>query len=273
MIKISNIILSFVSLLSLAACAGSQDELALAEASGSPFTKALTTEYRQYAADDYFARKGLASASGVVVMPAVPPAGYAGMEKGYGELVILLETGGRTLHPALAAKAQGAFDCWVKNAAPDCHADFVSALQNLYGSLSQTLAKMADDILPEPVRSPPVQGRLSINDAMLLVFFDWDKYDITPDANDVLDAISADITTRGDIKNVVVVGHADTSGPEQYNRTLSIKRAKAVQQGLADRGVNKDMILIEGRGEKDPMIKTPDNVREPSNRRAAITLE
>ena len=112
-----------------------------------------------------------------------------------------------------------------------------------------------------------------VEQAMFIVFFDWDKHNIAGGANDVLDAVAQEVTNRDDVNSVVIVGHTDSSGASAYNRKLSEKRAKAVHDGLIARGLTADMIRIEARGENDLLVKTPDNVREPANRRAQITLE
>jgi OOP family OmpA-OmpF porin len=112
-----------------------------------------------------------------------------------------------------------------------------------------------------------------VQQAMFIVFFDWDKASLSGSANDVLDAIAEELKARQDLKKITVIGHADTSGGEKYNKALSFKRANAVRDALAARGAAKDKISAEGRGENDLLVKTPDNVREPGNRRAQITLE
>jgi len=101
-----------------------------------------------------------------------------------------------------------------------------------------------------------------------LVFFDWDRSDITPAADRVL----SDMITsgRGQPLRVRVVGHTDTSGSPTYNQRLSMRRAEAVQRALVAKGVPAASITTEGRGETELLVRTGDNVREPSNRRAQV---
>jgi OOP family OmpA-OmpF porin len=113
----------------------------------------------------------------------------------------------------------------------------------------------------------------SVQQAMFLVFFDWDKSSLSSDANGVLDAIATELKTRKDVAKVLVGGYADTSGGEEYNKNLSIARANTVRDALAGRGFPADKIATEGHGEQDLLVKTADNVREPANRRAQITLQ
>ena len=102
-----------------------------------------------------------------------------------------------------------------------------------------------------------------------LVFFDWDKSNITPAADKVL----ADIVTalnRNQSARIQVVGHTDTSGSPQYNQGLSVRRAEAIRNALVAKGVPAGSITTEGRGESQLLVQTGPNVREPSNRRGQI---
>jgi len=101
-----------------------------------------------------------------------------------------------------------------------------------------------------------------------LVFFDWDKSNITPAADRVLSDM---ITSAGNQPvRVRVVGHTDTSGNPSYNQKLSVRRAESVKRALVAKGVPAGNITTEGRGESELLVRTGDNVREPSNRRAQV---
>lgn len=102
-----------------------------------------------------------------------------------------------------------------------------------------------------------------------LVFFDWDKSNITPAADKVL----ADIVTalnRNQSARIQVVGHTDTSGAPAYNQRLSMRRAESIKSALVAKGVPASAIMTEGRGETQLLVQTGANVREPSNRRGQI---
>lgn len=293
-------VFSLMAVLLIAACSGASsnstvEALNKAQAVGSPFTKYLAAEYRDYAnmkqkkmmdyADAlHFARKGLASASGVVVMPEVlddwdlGDANIVEMTPARAALVDALEAGGRDIAADKAAIAQARFDCWAEQqeenwkADVPCKSAFYDALKALQAAVGAQPAPAAD-AFPAPITDMGKGAQVPVEQAMFIVFFDWDKHNITAGANDVLDAVAQEIKGRADVKGIVVVGHTDTSGGVSYNKKLSLKRANAVKDGLVARGVSANLIRVEGRGKSDLLVKTPDGVREPSNRRAQITLE
>ena len=103
-----------------------------------------------------------------------------------------------------------------------------------------------------------------------IVFFDWDRSDITPQAAGILDNAAAQYAQTGNAQ-VVLAGHADRSGSDQYNVGLSQRRAENVRQYLSGRGVPEGSMRTEAFGESRPLVETADGVREPQNRRVEIT--
>ncbi len=71
---------------------------------------------------------------------------------------------------------------------------------------------------------------------------------------------------------IVVVGHTDRVGTLAYNDTLSLRRAERVRAGLAQMGIPTDQITAAGRGEREPLVLTEDEVAEARNRRVEITV-
>lgn len=292
--------LAVVAFLALAGCNGittsELNALGTTAAVGSPFTKYLTDEYRSYANDKqtrlmdhvdamHFARKGLASAHGDMVMPEplddwnLSDANIVEMTAGREKLVGALENGGREQAPDKAAIAQARFDCWVEQqeenwtADVPCKNQFYNALNDLLASI-QPVAAPAPEPMPAPIAEANVPAApVPLEQAMFIVFFDWDKNTLSAGANDVLDAVAEEVKNRKDVSNIVVTGHTDSSGSEKYNMNLSKKRANAVLDGLVARGVDRSLVRVDAKGETELLVKTPDNVREPANRRAQISLE
>ncbi len=71
---------------------------------------------------------------------------------------------------------------------------------------------------------------------------------------------------------IAVIGHTDRLGPDQVNDTLSLQRAQRVKEMLIQRGVAAERISVAGRGEREPLVPTADEVSEPRNRRVEISV-
>lgn len=105
-----------------------------------------------------------------------------------------------------------------------------------------------------------------------LVFFDWDKYDLSARAKQII-AEAAQNSTRVAATRIEVNGHADTSGTAAYNMGLSLRRANTVAAELVKDGVSKAEISIKAFGDTVNLVPTGPGVREPQNRRVEIVLK
>jgi OOP family OmpA-OmpF porin len=105
-----------------------------------------------------------------------------------------------------------------------------------------------------------------------MVFFDWDRSDLTSQAIQTIHQVSASYKQKGSAR-VTATGHTDRSGPDDYNMALSLRRANAVKNALVSDGVPAAAIAVIGRGETQPLVPTADGVREPQNRRVEIVLQ
>ncbi|NQV80258.1 MAG: OmpA family protein, partial [Alphaproteobacteria bacterium] len=120
---------------------------------------------------------------------------------------------------------------------------------------------------PAQPASPDAESqRLAEIPREYLVFFDWDRADITTEAAEIIATAAANAEEVRTIR-LTTTGHADRSGPDTYNLRLSLRRAEAVRAALVQRGVSSGEIEIFARGESEPLVQTPDGVREPRNRR------
>ncbi len=105
-----------------------------------------------------------------------------------------------------------------------------------------------------------------------LVFFDWDKYNLTPRATQIIAEAASDSHTAS-TTTISVSGYTDTSGTPVYNQGLSERRAKAVAAQLVTDGVPMSEIEIHAYGETHLLVPTGPGVREPQNRRVEIVLD
>jgi OOP family OmpA-OmpF porin len=122
---------------------------------------------------------------------------------------------------------------------------------------------------PPPAAAPPAPAPAVPK--TYLVFFDFDKTDITPEAARIIQQ-AADDAKRGNVRLIVATGHADRSGTPAYNQRLSERRAAAVKAALVRNGVAENTIQTAGRGENENLVPTADGVREPRNRRVEIVF-
>ena len=103
-----------------------------------------------------------------------------------------------------------------------------------------------------------------------IVFFEWDKSDITPQAASLLDGAISQYQNCGNTQ-VMLAGHADKSGSASYNVGLSQRRADSVKGYLTSRSIPEGVISTSAFGESRPRVDTADGVREVQNRRVEVT--
>ncbi|OPY91172.1 MAG: Outer membrane protein precursor [Syntrophaceae bacterium PtaU1.Bin231] len=107
--------------------------------------------------------------------------------------------------------------------------------------------------------------------ATFVIQFKSGSADLTPDSLKQIPAVLAAVKIRQST-DIIVSGHTDSVGPDEYNRALSLRRAKAVANVLAAKGIPRGTIELTYHGKGNPLIKTPDGVAEPRNRRVEITV-
>lgn len=124
--------------------------------------------------------------------------------------------------------------------------------------------------MPEPAPAPAPAPKPDFPRSYL-VFFDWDRADITPEADAIIRTAAQNATDMGVVR-LELTGHADRSGPDRYNMGLSQRRGDAVKAAFEALGFKTEEISVVAKGETDPLVPTDDGVREPQNRRVEIVL-
>jgi len=246
--------------------------------SGTIFSQALFDEYKSYAkheaVDEYewsdaafFARKGLLIAQGQAVGPEqiadwnVPAKSLADVTAARERLMGYLSGSEMTREPALVAREQAKFDCWLeeeseKETYTDCRAKFIS---------TEALLKAPEVSKPAPATdSAPTVYRTFI------VYFDFGKSAITPVGKTTLADLAA-FEREIQPERIVVSGHTDLVGNVGLNKKLSEKRAHAVITALANLGVTKNVFNVTTYGKTMPAVKTTN--KEVLNRRVEIYFE
>src|SRR5512132_3493961 len=135
-------------------------------------------------------------------------------------------------------------------------------------AMPQPVAPMA-----APKATAPAPAAAQAEGAKFLVFFDWDKATLTPEARKIIASAADEYEyKKTGSTRIVATGHTDLSGSPQYNLRLSERRAEAVKAELVRLGVPAAVITTIGKGEEDPLVPTKDGVREAQNRRVEIVI-
>jgi opacity protein-like surface antigen len=121
---------------------------------------------------------------------------------------------------------------------------------------------------------PPAPAPMPVVDMgakTFLVFFDWDRADLTSRAEGIVHD-AASYSTHSQYTRIDVDGNTDTSGTPQYNMGLSERRARVVAAELVRDGVPQNVISMHAFGDTKLLVPTGPGVREPQNRRVEIVF-
>jgi outer membrane protein OmpA-like peptidoglycan-associated protein len=133
-----------------------------------------------------------------------------------------------------------------------------------FGEPAHQQAYRAAVYTPTPPAPPAAQSPRNY-----LVFFDFNKSDLTPDARGIVDKAAQNAKTAS-VTRLDVTGYTDTVGSDAYNIRLSRRRAESVSAELQAAGIPSSEIAIYAKGKHDLLVPTADGVREPQNRRVQI---
>ncbi|MDB5397842.1 MAG: TonB-dependent receptor [Rhodospirillales bacterium] len=130
-------------------------------------------------------------------------------------------------------------------------------------------AGSTSDETPAAYVPPPVIAPAPSVPKSYLVFFDFNKSDLTSQAEAIVDQ-AAKNAGPAKVTQLTVTGHTDTVGSDAYNMRLSRRRAESVAAQLEKDGISSSEIELVAKGKRDLLVPTGDGVREPQNRRVQI---
>jgi peptidoglycan-associated lipoprotein len=149
---------------------------------------------------------------------------------------------------------------------------------------------MKEEVRPEKVETMKVEesvteraeargeekaGESAVEDQTKSIFrdvlFDYDKYDIKPEARPALDAVAVYLGSNKNI-NIVVEGHCDDRGTNEYNLALGERRAKSAKNYLTSLGVSPDRMIVITFGEEKPVCTAQNEGCWQQNRRAHFVV-
>jgi len=102
-------------------------------------------------------------------------------------------------------------------------------------------------------------------------FFDTGKSVLKPEAKAKLDDLVSK-TAGINLEVIIAVGHTDSDGGDAFNQKLSVRRADSVKDYLTSKGVEKNRVYTEGKGEKQPVADNKTKEGKAKNRRVEIEV-
>ena len=123
---------------------------------------------------------------------------------------------------------------------------------------------------PAPAAAPQPPAATKVTYAAD-AFFDFDKSVLKPEGKAKLDDLVGKV--KGiNLEVIIAVGHTDSVGSDAYNQKLSVKRSEAVKAYLVSKGIEKNRVYTEGKGEKQPVADNKTKEGQAKNRRVEIEV-
>ena len=133
------------------------------------------------------------------------------------------------------------------------------------------VAPAAPAVVPVRPAAPPAPPAASKVTYAADAFFDFDKYVLKPEGKAKLDDLVGKV--KGvNLEVIIAVGHTDSIGTVEYNQKLSVRRAEAVKAYLVSKGIEKNRVYTEGKGEKQPVADNRTAEGRAKNRRVEIEV-
>ncbi len=188
----------------------------------------------------------------------------------------------KKIDPFNLARAISSLDCWSEQQEENwqtwdinsCKNDFLNAMHNIYEKIStqeneqETSNNKNNNLKNESKNEVTIVTKNVNKELMQIIYFDFDQFNLSEVSKN---KIIKFINNYGSVINeFLVVGHTDTKGTNEYNFSLSIKRAEVVKEILINNGVKQSSIKILGKGEESLAVYTPDDTKQPVNRRVEI---
>ena len=234
------------------------------------YDELLALQYQQLASTEadyrgnteaarFYATKGNMAAEGKEVAPE-SPTDVPGQQEAHVRLVAYKDNELDIVAPALLARAQGAYDCWVEESRQGRNELELSVCRE---GFEQAAASLDRELPPARLGEQPPDYTL---------FFGANSIELPDNARAVVDDIAAAVE-GGQVTGVRIAGHSDRIGDGQANLRLSSERARSVLAALEAAGVQRQIMTTEAFGETELLVETPDEVAEARNRRVEIYLD
>jgi OOP family OmpA-OmpF porin len=164
-------------------------------------------------------------------------------------------------------------DVW-KNASGDCWRNANWTPATAAPGCGAPVAAPAAAPAPAPRAAAPAAAPVAAATKVTYAadaFFDFDKAVVKPAGKTKLDDLVSKVKDIN-LEVIIAVGHTDSVGSDTYNQKLSVRRAEAVKAYLVSKGIEKNRIYTEGKGEKQPVASNVTNEGRAKNRRVEIEV-
>ncbi len=297
--KLKNLIYILICFVLLAGCSASYKQLSnLDDRKPTNFQEYLLTEYKKIATFEaeemhdwnsakLYSDKALKSLETDKIYPEeiyywkLDQENVEEIKIGYSNLMIIYEEA-KIYDPFNLAKAITSLDCWAEQQEEkwqtwdinECKNNFLRSMHNIFEKISTekknnvTQNNENINLKKSSKEEITVVTKNKNNEPLQIIYFDFDQFKLSELSKNKI-KIFLD-NNRSKINEYLLVGHTDTKGSKNYNLSLSIKRAKVVQELLINYGIEKSSIKIMGEGEENLAVKTPDDTKQPANRRVEI---
>ena len=158
-------------------------------------------------------------------------------------------------------------------AAPGCDGAIKPVVAEVAPAPVAPPAVVAPAPVPVPVPAPVVIAPPAATKVTYAAdaFFDFDKSVIKPEGKAKLDDLIGKIKDIN-LEVIIAVGHTDSVGSDTYNQKLSVRRSEAVKAYLVSKGIEKNRVYTEGKGEKQPVADNKTAEGRAKNRRVEIEV-
>jgi len=166
--------------------------------------------------------------------------------------------------------------CWRDNfwtpatAAVGCDGAIVASKEAPAPVAAPAAKPAARVVAPKPAPKPQPVAATKVTYAAD-AFFDFDKAVVKAEGKAKLDDLIGKV--KGiNLEVIIAVGHTDSVGTDKYNQKLSVRRAEAVKAYLVSKGIEKNRVYTEGKGEKQPVADNKTREGRAKNRRVEIEV-
>lgn len=281
MVKKALAALVLLGMLSACDSTHSLKQLRSAAPQGDAYAQALAASYRDFAeqkverydwwTSKYFADKGLMAAYGRDITPEepnqwnIPATMIDEFLDARGKLMTAIAAN-RSTQPEITASAVVAYDRWVELEHNRWNRPAIDDQRDAFFELLTKLSQAHTATGEVPTTNIPAESTSTV------LYFPLDSDTLGDSALGALAELVRYVQSAGNV-TVNINGHADRVGSDDYNMSLSERRARFVLKALEKAGVAATIMKYFAFGETDPAVPTADGVDEPKNRRVEIYIE